>query len=264
MENRPLIDCQKLIFSPRLSENRTDQAQRTLGSIVVQRILCFALYLLGVNRKAIGQSLSIPSETAKSIIKAVYRDGPVALEDRRRRFSSFLPKVQPEPAPITLREEEDHIVVDLGVSGRYLKLSRQDPLLLKTVLLSMFNNDLLSKREVAEAMNLTPSHTATLARRLDEEGARSLVDRRQGQKQEYRVTAPVKAELVQQFAVDIITSGQTSGSKISNELKERCNISVPARTVRHHLAQMGLRGIKQSLPQLLAVVKKTSSNCSST
>jgi len=73
---------------------------------------------------------------------------------------------------------------------------------------------------------------------------------------QYRVTAPVKAELVQQFAVDIITSGQTSGSKISSELKERCNIAVPARTVRHHLAQMGLREIKESLPQLLAVVKK--------
>jgi len=264
MENRPLIDCQNLIFSPRLSENRTDQAQQTLGSIVVQRILCFALYLLGVNRKAIGQSLGIPSETAKSIIKAVNRDGLVALEDRRRRFCSFLPKARPEPPPITLREEEDHIVIDLGVRDRCLKLSRQDPLQLKTVLLSMFSNGLLSKREVAEALKLTPSHTTTLARRLSEEGARSLVDRRQGQKQEYRVPAPVKAELVQQFAVDIITSGQTSGNKISTELKERCNISVPARTVRHHLAQMGLREIKQSLPQLLAGIKKTSNNYSST
>ena len=128
----------------------------------------------------------------------------------------------------------------------------------------MLNNGLLIKQDVAEAIKLTPFHTTTLARRLREKGARSLVDRRQGQKQEYRVPAPVKAELVQQFAVDIITSGKTSGSKISAELKERCNISVPARTVRHHLAQMGLRKIKKSLPQLVAGVKKTSSNYSST
>jgi len=264
MEKIPLINCQNLIFSPQLSRNRTDQTQQTLSSVVIQRILCFSLYLLGLNRRAIGQSLNIPSETAKSIIKAVNKDGLGALEDRRHRFSTFLPKARLDPLPITLREEEDHIVVDFGVSGRYLKLSRQDPLQLKTVLLSMFNNGLLSKQQVAKAIKLTPSHTATLARRLDEEGALSLVDRRQGQKQEYRVTAPVKAELVQQFAVDIITSGQTSGSKISTELKDRCNIAVPARTVRHHLAQMGLREIKQSLPQLLAVVKKTSSNCTST
>jgi hypothetical protein len=74
----------------------------------------------------------------------------------------------------------------------------------------------------------------------------------------------VKGELVQQFAVDIITSGKTSGEKISNELKERCNILLPARTVRHHLAQMGLGKIKRSLPQLLVALKKTSDNCSST
>ena len=206
MEKIPLINCQNLIFSPRLSENRRERAQQTLGSVVVQRIVCFALYLLGLNRKAIGQSLNIPTETAKSIIKAVNRDGLGALEDRRRRFSTFLPKAPPDPPPITLREQENHIIVDLGVRGRHLKLSLQDPLHLKIVLLSMFNNGLLSKQPVAEAIKLTPSHTATLARRLDEEGARSLVDRRQGQKQGYRVTAPVKAELVQQFAVDIITS----------------------------------------------------------
>jgi len=264
MEKMPLIDCQNLSSSPLLSENRIDQAQQTLGPAVVQHILCFALYLLGVKRKAIAQLLSIPLETAKSIIKAVNRDGLGALEDRRRRFSTFLPRVEPEPSPITLREEEDYIVVDLGGGGRCLKLSRQDPLQIKIVLLSMLNNGLLLKRRVAEALKVSPSHTTTLARRLGEEGARSLVDRRQGQKQEYRVPAPVKAELVQQFAVDIITSGQTSGSKISTELKERCNILVPARTVRHHLAQMGLREIKQSLPQLLAGVKKTSNNYSST
>jgi len=264
MENRLLIDCQDINFSPLLSKRRTDQARKTFGTVIVQRILCFALYLLGVNRKAIGKSLGIQAETAKSIIKAVNKDGLEALEDRRRRFSTFLPKAAPEPPPITLRSEEEHVVVDIGVRGKQLKLSRQDPLQLKTVLLSMFNNDLLSKREVAEVMKLTPSYTATLARRLNEEGALSLVDRRQGQKEEYRVTTPVKAELIQQFAVDIITSGQTSGSRISTELKKRCNISVPARTVRHHIAQMGLKEIKQSLPQLLVVVKKTSSNYSST
>lgn len=264
MENMPLIDCQKLSFSPQLSENRIEQAQQTLGGTVVQRILCFALYLLGVNRTAIAEVLSIPLETSKSIIKAVKRDGLGALEDRRRRFSSFLPRVQPEPASITLRDNEDHVVVDLGAGGRCLILSRKDPLQLKVVLLSMLNNGLLLKRVVAKALKLTPSHTTTLAQRLSEEGARSLVDRRQGQQQEYRVPAPVKAELIQQFAVDIITSGQTSGSKISTQLKERCNISLPARTVRHHIAQMGLREIKQSLPQLLAGVKKTSSNYSAT
>lgn len=257
MKKIPLIDCQNLVFSPQLAENRIDQSQQLFSSGIIQRILCYALYLLGVNRRAVGQALGIPAETAKSIIKAIKRDGLVALEDRRRQFSTFLPQASPEPQPITLREEEGRVVIDFGTSGRVLKLSQEDPLQVKTILLSMLNSGLLTKGQVAEAMKLSPSHTATLARRLDKQGALSLLDQRQGQKQEYSVPRKVKAELIQQFAADLITSGRTSGSKISAELKERCNITIPARTVRYHLARMGLGKIKGSLPQLVSAVKKT-------
>ena len=68
----------------------------------------------------------------------------------------------------------------------------------------------------------------------------------------------IKAELIQQFAVDIIAGGKTSGEAVSAELRERCDIALPARTVRHHLARMGLPAIRHSLPQLLDAVKKTS------
>lgn len=258
-----LIDCQSLTFSPQLSESRVAQARESLGPGVIQRILCFALYLLGLNRSAIGRTLAVPPDTAKSIIKAIKRDGLRALEDRRLKSSTFLPKQAPtEPPPITLREDDDHLVVDFGIRDRAIKLCRRDPLQMKTVLLSIFNSGLLSTRQVAEAIELTPSHTAALARRLEEQGALSLVDQRQGQKQDYLVTPNVKAELIQQFAVDVITSGRTSSTAISEKLKERCGIVVPDRTLRHHLSRMGLGSIKRSLPQLVAAVKKTSDNCS--
>jgi DNA-binding MarR family transcriptional regulator len=262
MQKMPSIDCRSLIFSPQLSESRLAQAVEAFGLGVLQRILCYALYLLGLNRSAIGRTLGIPSETAKSIIKAISKEGLVAFEDRRRSSSAFLPQAPAQPPPITVGEDEGHIVVDLGIKGRYITLSREDPLQLKTVLLSMVNSGLLSTRQVAEAIKLTPSHTAALARRLHEEGALSLVDQRQGQKQDYRVTPEVKAELIQQFAVDIITRGRTSSSALSEELRQRCSIAVPDRTVRHHLSRLGLGGITRSLPQLVAALKKTSSNCS--
>ena len=91
MKNLTLIDCQSIVFSTRLTENRMNQTQQLFGSGVIQRILCYALYLLGANRRAIGQAFGIPPETAKSIIKAINRDGLVALEDRRRKLSTFLP-----------------------------------------------------------------------------------------------------------------------------------------------------------------------------
>jgi transposase len=258
-----LIDCQSLTFSPQLSESRMAQARKSLGAGLIQRILCFALYLLGLNRSAIGLTLGIPPDTAKSIIKAVKRDGLEALQDRRIKSSTLPPKKESaEPPPITLREDDDHLMVDFGIRNRTLKLCRRDPLQMKTVLLSMFNSGLLSTRQAAEAIGLTPSHAAVLGRRLKEQGALSLVDQRQGQREDFVVTPSTKAELIQQFAVDIITSGRTSSAAISEKLKERCGIVVPDRTVRHHLSRLGLKSIKRSLPQLVEAVKKTSNNCS--
>jgi len=213
--------------------------------------------LLGVKRKTIGQALGIPPETAKSTIKTINRHGLTALEDRRRQSSVLRPQVQLEAKPVTLGEEGSKIIVDLGISDRVLQLNRQDTFQVKIILLTMLNDGLLKNRQVAEVLKISPTYTAILARRLDEQGALSLLDQRQGQKQQFRVPREIKAEVVQQFALDVITSGKTSGRAISAELKERCDIFVPARTVRHHLAQMGLGKIKKSLPQLISAVKKT-------
>lgn len=256
------IDCQKLAFSASLSQDRMQRALRALGETVVQRILCFSLYLLGVNRRAIGEALDIPAETAKSIIKAMEKNGLPALEDRRHRVSTFLPQAPTPIAPIALSTSEEHVVVDFGSEDRRLQIPRQNEMQVRTVLLSLCNSDLLSQRQVADAIGLTRAHTATLARRLASEGLCSLIDKRQGQRSDYRITPEVKAELVQQFAIDVIAHGKTSGEAISAELQDRCQITVPARTVRHHLARMGLPRIKQSLPQLLATVKKTSKQSS--
>lgn len=234
-----------------------ERAFEPFGKGVVQRLLCFALYLLGVNRSVVGRSLGIPPETVKSIIKALNQDGLSALEDRRRRYSTFLPQAVPQQPPIRLRHQQQSVIVDFGGGGRLLSLSREDPLQLRIVLLSMLNGGLLSKQQVAEAIDLTPARTAALARQITSEGAASLLDRRKGQQQDYRVTPAVKAELIQQFAVDVITGRRASGEAIAAQLKDRCQITVAARTVRYHLADMGLSKIKHSLPELVAAVKKT-------
>ncbi len=261
-ERIPMIDCQSLTFSPRLSESRMDQAQKSFGVGVIRRFLCFALYLLGLNRSVIGRALGIPADTAKSIIKAVNQNGFAAFEDRRRGVSRFLPPAPVKRPPVTLREEEHAVLVDFGFPDTLIRLDRQDPLQMKIVLLSMVNSGLLSTRQAADALQFTVTHTGVLARRLREQGSRSLIDQRKGQHQDFVVTPEVKAELVQQFTVDVITSGRTSSSGISEKLKERCSIVISERTVRHHLARMGLSGIKRSLPQLVAAVKKTSRSCS--
>ena len=62
MKKIPLIDCQNVVFSTQLAENRMDQAQKVFGPGVLRRFLCYALYVFGVNRKTIGQVLDIPKD----------------------------------------------------------------------------------------------------------------------------------------------------------------------------------------------------------
>ncbi len=253
-----IIDCQHLTLSPSLAQKRLQRTKQSLGPNIVQRLLCFALYLLGVNRRAIGQVLGLPAETAKSIIKAISKDGLAALEDRRCRGSALpTPPLLPV-IPISVHTNQELVIVQFGPGDRRLEIPRQNSLQVKVILLSMLNSGLLSQRQVAAVIGLTPAYAATLARQLNNEGLNALIDKRQGQKSDYRITPQVKAELVQQFAVDIISCGKTSGEAISREIQERCRITIPARTVRYHLGRMGLPKLKSSLPQLVAAVKKSS------
>ena len=75
MQKLRMIDCQTLSFSQELSKDRMERAFESFGTGVIQRLLCFALYLLGVNRSVVGRSLEIPPETVKSIVKALNRNG---------------------------------------------------------------------------------------------------------------------------------------------------------------------------------------------
>ena len=259
IQNSRIIDCQNLTFSSSLAQDRMKRAQQSLGKNIVQRLLCFALYLLGLNRRAIGQVLGIPAETAKSIIKNVHKNGLPALEDRRCRGSAFQPHSPgPKIKPFSIHTSQELVVVEFGIEDRRLTIPLKNSLQVKTILLSMLNSGLINQHQVAGVIGLTPAHTSALARRLDNEGLSALIDKRQGQKSDYRITPNVKAELVQQFALNIITRGKTSGQAISQELQQRCGITIPARTVRYHLGRMGLPKIKNSLPQLVTSVKKNS------
>lgn len=253
-----MLDCQDLQFSESLSKQRIDKVTGIVGHGVVRRILCFALYLLGVTRRSIADALALPLGSVKSTIAAIEKDGLPAIEDRRRGTSSFLPPPETKPLQVKVTEVDQWLNIDLGDPERALRIPLGNGLQVKVVLLSLLNSGLLSQRRAADLLSYSAEHTSNLARKLESEGVSSLIDKRAGQKQDYRVQVEIKAEMIQQFVLDVITRGNTSGKGLSERLKERCQISIPERTVRHHLEKLGLPGIKQSLPQLLSDLKKNS------
>ena len=249
-----MINCQTIPFSQKLQQQRMTQAQSILGSRVVKHIICFVLYLFGVDRKSISDLLRTPPGTIRSIIRAILHNGLPALEDRRQSSSTFLPP-QEKSFKVNIRTEGQSVIIDFGVAGQ-LAIPRQNTLQTRVILLTLLDNNLISTREVSEVLGFSMAHTLNLAQKLHTDDITALIDKRQGQQQEYRFTPEVKAELIQQFVLGIVSSGKSSGKLLANHLQERCELTLSERSIRDHISKLGLSRIKKTLPNLLSVLKK--------
>ncbi len=128
------------------------------------------------------------------------------------------------------------------------------------MLLTMLNSGLLSTRDVSEVLALSSVYKLNIARKLHTNDIAALIDKREGKKQEYRFTAEVKAELIQQFVLDIVAGGRVSGRLLSEHLQERLKLSLSERSIRNHIDKLRLSRIKKSVPDLLAGLKNSMSS----
>lgn len=255
-KNRGVLNYQGIPdLSVQRSKSRIEKANHILGPGVVLRILGFALYLLGANRTELARFLDMPLDTLKSLLQRSFSDGLPALEDRRHKSSTFLPPAPAEFKP-RLLVEEDSLVIHFDERSR-IKIPRQNPIQCRTVLLTMMRDNLLSLDEVAQGLGLSSDRLRKLNRELLRHDVQALLDQRKGQRQNYRVSPEVKAELIQQYVLNLQAHTATSSEQLSKDLAQRCQIRLAARTIRLHVAKLGLGQIRNSLPQLLATVKKT-------
>jgi len=257
-----MLDCQNLHFSPLLAAQRCQRAAQGIEQSLLNNLLAFALFLLGVNRTEIARACGRPVDSIKSMIKAVEKDGLDALKDRRRREAAVMVTTASEPAThgtweVFEEQPQNDLVLRCGSSEKQFRIPQQNELQKKVVLLSAVQSGLLKAAEVAPWLGVSSTHTRNLVRQLNQEDVHGLLDKRRGQQHEYRVTPEVKAELIQQFVLDVVGQGKTSGKQMANHLAGRCGLELSERTVRDHVRKMGLRQIAESLPELLSDLKKT-------
>jgi biotin operon repressor len=175
-----------------------------------------------------------------------------------RRSSSVLRQLE-SVAPVTLSVEAmgKRIEIPVVAERNLLEIPESNVLQSKVVLLTLLQSRFLSAQQVSEVLGLSQRHTRELSRRLSEQDVFALIDQRKGQLSDYRFTAELKAELIQQFAVEAISGQKTSSRYLAVQLAERCQTDLSERTIRFHMKRMGLSGIAKSLPKLVAALKKT-------
>lgn len=253
------MNCEHIDFSSEHSQKRIHQARALFGDNIVNKILAWALFLLGASKPMICSTLKIKPGSLRTLLYRLQSQGLGTLEDRRSKTSSFKPKASAtplEPMKVSLHKNDD--VHQISFGGLLLiQIPMSNPLLLKSFLLCLLNNQVFNRRDVAQALQLSEDRVGKLAKKVNEKDITALLDQRRGQQQDYVFTPTIKGELIQQFVIDLVQDGKASGEKRSKHLKERCQYDLSPRTILYHLSEMGLSNIKNTLSDYLHASKKT-------
>lgn len=140
-----------------------------------------------------------------------------------------------------------------------LKIPQNHQVHLRSVLLSLLQANLLSLHTVSSTLGITAAHCLELSAKLVNDGVTEvLIDKRKGQKQDFRVDLPVKAELIQHFAARAVTGHSISSQALAEIINDSQKTTISPRTIRWHMSKLGLMKIKKTLPELVETLKKTS------
>jgi len=252
------MDCRQVAFSPEKSQERIHKALQVFPRKLLMRILAFALHLLGVRRKEVAGLVEMPEDSVKTLLRLVLGDGFSALRDRRLSAAPAVAVALPNPPQISARRDQDGWIVEFAPQGEALSIPTTHPIQARTVVLSLFNAGALSAQQCASALGISAAHCRELARKLaSHDVGQSLLDKREGQRRDYRVGPRQKAEIIQQLAARAVTGHSTSSEVLAEQVNERTQAGLSARTVRWHIRNLGLADIRNTLPQLVESLKKT-------
>ncbi len=256
------MDCQNIVFSPNQSQKRIKRVLRILPLQVLKKIIFCALYLLGARINEIALLVEMPEESVKTTIRRVMRDGLSALFDRRQstKTSGLQQPSSVKKAKASVSIEEDCCIITFEDMDHQLKIPLNHRVHLRTVLFSLFQSNLLTSHTVSSVLGITAAHCQTLSTKLMNYGVTDvLVDKRKGQKQDFRVDSSVKAKLIQYFAARAVTGYSISSQALAEIINDAGETDISARTIRWHMNKLGLITIKKTLPELVKTLRKKTS-----
>ncbi len=216
---------------------RINKVEKLIGAKNVNRIIAFALYLLGVNRNNISEMLSMPKGTLFSFLDRFSKNGIKAFEDMRSNSKYIISNKKNET------KINDISKIDINLLN---------PIQKKAFILTLAENKMITRKKAGKLLKLSLSHIDFLINKISKEDLTCLIDKRQGQLSDYVFTPDIKSEIIIQFAINASISAKTSGMAISKDLKKRININLSDRSIRLHLSKLGLTNKSDNMRQLIS------------
>ncbi|MBS4021604.1 MAG: hypothetical protein KGZ79_04185, partial [Dethiobacter sp.] len=188
------MHCPQLPVEQSLShgENRLEKAAQTLGKDVLKRLIIFVLYTLGFNRELIAKLFGYQVAGVKTLVDRVLINGLEGFCDHRKT------KIVSENKPsVAIADTETH--KEINLSEAVIAVPKDDILARKIISVTLVETGSLSNLEGAKILDYTPQAFGRLREKYRFQGSYGLIDQRQGQKSDYKVTPEVKAEILFQI-----------------------------------------------------------------
>lgn len=255
------MNYQDIVFSPQQSQRRIKKALQVVPMKVLQRIISFALYVLGAKMSAIGSLMEMSKESIKTTNSRILKDGLPAFRDRRESMNTYSRELSPPPREpqTSVLIQEDYYVIIFENTNHQLKIPRNNRVHIRTVLLSLLQANLIAVHRVSSVLDITPAHCRDLSGKLETyDVTEVLIDKRKGQKKDFLVDLEVKAELILNFAARAVSGYSLSSQVLTDIINEHQETAISPRTIRWHMNKLGLMKIKKTLPDLVATLKKNS------
>ena len=244
-----MTNCHNLKFSDHYSNQRINLFSKVIGEKTVKKIIAFALYLLGASRNSVAEFFEIPYDTFKSFTERIEQRGLSAIFDRRAKRQIFPENKQRTDQTIQkvmVNFQDNYLYINLESGSNLFKIPSDNSIQIKTILLTLLDNKLISRNTVSELLDYTPAHIQRLHQKLQHNDVGLFIDQRQGQQKNYLFNPEIQTEMLQQYIANLVTGRSVSSQILAENLKER-----------YHLNKSGLSNIKKTLPQFIESLKKT-------
>ncbi|MBI9068042.1 MAG: hypothetical protein JEZ09_12170 [Salinivirgaceae bacterium] len=250
------IDCRNLSFSLDLSESRLNKAQLVFGEKNLKRIIVFSLYILGVRRTEISQTVKLPENTVRTMLKTISKKGIIALFNMRKKPLEITKSSDNKPSAkenIKISEQNDRCKISINETDIFILKKNKNQL--KAMILTFAENGLISKTYAGKLLNVSSSHVGYLINDIAENDLSCLIDQRKGQKKDFVFTPEIKSELIVQFAINAATGKSTSSLVLAKDLEQRTSYELSQRSIRFHINNLGLKGKATQLWELVGLKK---------
>jgi hypothetical protein len=231
-----------------------------MGKKTLARLLGYALFLFGAKQRDAAGWVDMPLNTYLSFLTRMGKVGIEGLADRRRQ--SVTPDIAVTSGPTgplhaEIYQKGGTTAVRLSPFEDEIVLDNTNVIQRKVVLLTLVSSGLLPANRVADVLGYTATHVREMVRKLKEGDAVALVDKRVGQRSDYRFTQEVRGQLIVQWAANALSGQSTSSPVLANDLQLRIGQNFAQRSIRYWLGKLGIVGRAGYLLELVAQKKRS-------